>query len=134
LRQFERQSHAVEKYLKRRTRSPESPAKQALGQLIKGCHLAIHNATLLADENSALRIANNRQVQKRTKTVSSISQGGILTVQEGLVRTQSVGNVENGGGEQSINEPKRRAPSKCSLCSSLEHTARTCAQRYSNNQ
>ncbi len=133
LRQFEHQTRTVERYLKRRTRSPESPAKQALGQLIKGCHLAIHNAVLLADENSALRIANNRQTQKRTKTVSSISQGGILTVQEGLVRTQSVGNIENGGGEQPVNEPKRRAPSKCSLCSSLEHTARTCAQRYSNN-
>ena len=67
------------------------------------------------------------------KTVSSISQGGILTVQEGLIRTQSVGNIENGGGEQSVNKPKRRAPSKCSLCSSLEHTARIYVQRYSNN-
>ena len=60
LRQFERQSRAVQKYLKRRTISPETPAKQALGQLIKGCHLAIHNVILLADENAALYTANQR--------------------------------------------------------------------------
>ena len=51
----------VEKYLKHRTISLESPVKQALGQLIKGCHLAIHNATLLVNENTALQIANQKQ-------------------------------------------------------------------------
>ena len=61
LRQFERQSRTVEKYLNRRTTSLESLAKQVLGQLIKGCHLAIHNATLLADENIAFRTANQKQ-------------------------------------------------------------------------
>ena len=134
LQQFKRQSRTVEKYLKRRTRSPESPAKQALGQLIKGSHLAIHNATLLADENTALRTANQRQRQKRSKPVSSISQGGILTIQEGQLRTQSIGNIKGGEVGQSATQSKTRAPSRCSLCSSLEHTARTCAQRYSNNQ
>ena len=127
LRQFQRQSRVVEQYLKRRTISPESPAKQALGQLIKGCHLAIHNAALLIDENAALRTANQRQQRKRSKPVSSISQGGILTLQEGQLRTQSIGNIVGGGEEQSIAQPKTRAPSRCSLCSSLEHTARTCA-------
>ena len=102
--------------------------------MIKGCHLAIHNATLLADENAALRAANQRQQHKRSKPASSISQGGVLTIQEGQARTQSLQNSEGGEMEQPINEPKRRAPSKCSLCSSLEHTARTCAQRYTYNQ
>ena len=134
LRQFKYQSRTVEEYLKRHTKSPESPIKQALGQLIKGCHLAIHNATLLADENAALRIANQKQRQKRSKPASSISQGGILTVQEGQVRTQSVRNVGEGGEGQFAAQPKTRAPRKCSLCSSLEHTARTCVLRYSNNQ
>ena len=38
----------------------ETLAKQALGQLIKGYHLAIYNAILLVDENAILRIANQR--------------------------------------------------------------------------
>ena len=41
--------------------SPSSPTKQALGQLVKGCHLAMHNAILLADEDTALRLANQKQ-------------------------------------------------------------------------
>jgi hypothetical protein len=134
LRQLEHQTCTIEQHFRRRTMSSSSPTKQALGQLVKGCHLAMHNAILLADENTALRLANQKQRQKREKTVSSISQGGILTVQEGQTRTQSVRNVEGEGNRESVNEPKRRAPSRCSLCSSYEHTARTCAQRYSNNQ
>ena len=133
LRQLQRQSRTIEEHLRRRTIHSTSPTKQAVDQLIKGCHLAMHNAVLLSDENSKLRIANQKQRQKRSKTISSISQGGILTVQEGQLRTQSIQNGENVGVEQSVHEPKTRAPSKCSLCSSLEHTARTCAQRYSNN-
>ena len=134
LRQLQRQTRTIEQHLRRRTIDSASPTKQALNQLVKGCHLAMHNAVLLADENIKLRTANQKQRQKRSKTTSAISQGGILTVQEGLVRTQSVQNGGNMVGEQSVNEPKTRAPSKCSLCSSLEHTARTCAQRSSNNQ
>ena len=133
LRQLQRQSRTIEEHLRRRTIHSTSPTKQAVDQLIKGCYLAMHNAVLLSDENSKLRTANQKQRQKRSKTISSISQGGILTVQEGQLRTQSIQNGENVGVEQSVHEPKTRAPSKCSLCSSLEHTARTCAQRYSNN-
>ena len=36
----------------------ESPAKQALNQLIKGYYLVIHNATLLINKNAALHTAN----------------------------------------------------------------------------
>ena len=134
MQQFKHQSHTVETYLKHHTTSPESPAKQALGQLIKGCHLAMHNATLLINENTTLHTANQRQQHKCSKPVSSISQGGTLTIQEGQLHTQSVRNIREGGEGQSITQPKTRAPSQCSLCSSLEHTAHTCTQRYSNNQ
>ena len=60
LRQFECQSRTVQKYLKYYTISPETPAKQALSQLIKGYYLAIYNIILLVDENAALRTANQR--------------------------------------------------------------------------
>ena len=109
LRQFECQSRTVEKYLKRRTTSPESPAKQAL------------------------RTANQKQRQKRSKPALSISQRGIMTVREGELRTQSLRNVEERGEDQSVTQPKTKAPSRCSVCSSYEHTARTCAIRYGTN-
>ena len=88
---------------------------------------------LLADENIALRTANQRQRQKRSKPISSISQGGVLSVQEGRDRTQNIQNVEMTVGEQSIDQSRKRAPPRCSICRSYEHTARTCAQRYSTN-
>ena len=114
-------------------RSSKSPAKQTLNQLIKGCHLVIHNAVLLMNENSALCTANQRQQCKCLKPILFILQKGILTVQKGLVCTQSIENIENEGEEQSVNEPKCCVSSKCSLCSSLKHTVYTCAQHYNNN-
>ena len=88
----------------------------------------------MADENAVLHTANQRQKRKRSQPVSSISQGGILTVQEGQLRTQSIGNIKGRGESQSIAQLKTRAPSRYNLCSSLEYTARTYAQRYNNNQ
>ena len=87
----------------------------------------MHNAVLLADENIALRTVNQKQRQRRSKPVSSISQGGVLTVQEGRDRTQNVQNTDGTVGEQSTDQSRKRAPPRCSICRSLEHTARTCA-------
>ena len=100
----------VEQYLKHCITSPESPAKQMLNQLIKGCHLIIHNATLLINKNATLHMTNQRQQCKHSKPVSSISQGGILTIQEGQLHMQSIGNIGEGGEGQSITQPKTRAP------------------------
>ena len=53
--------------------------------------------------------ANQRQQHKCSKPVSSISQGGTLTIQEGQLHTQSVRNIREGGEGQSITQPKTRA-------------------------
>ena len=123
----------MKEYLDRCTTSPESPAKQALGQLIKGCHLVIHNATLLTDENIALCTANQKQQQKRSKPVLSISQGGIMTVREGQLHMQSCQNINIPVEEPSVVQSNTKAPQRCSICGSYEHTAHTCAQRHSTN-
>ena len=130
MQQLEHQIHTIKQHFRLYTIISLSPTKHALDQLIKGCYLVMHNAVLLVDENTALHTANQKQHQKHSKPVSSILQGGILTIQDGQLHTQ------NSGGEvvgQSINKPKPQASSKRSLCSSYEHTACTCAQRYSNN-
>ena len=127
LRELNHQARTIERGLKRRTASPPSPTKEALGQLIKGCQMAIHNAALLAHENEALRVANGIQKQKRAKTPASVSQGGVLTVQQGLNLVQEHDQMEFMVEAPVAVQPKKKAAPRCSACSSLEHTARTCS-------
>lgn len=39
-----------------------------LDQIIKGCYLSMHNAALLAQENTNLRAMNEKKRQKRTQS------------------------------------------------------------------
>ena len=48
----------LKRYLKRRIYSLPSPIEQALGQLVKGCKMAILSAILLVSENKKLYIEN----------------------------------------------------------------------------
>ena len=131
IRQLERQITVIKRYLQRRTTSPPSPIKQVLDQLIKGCEMAMHNAIFLANENVALRAANQKKRQKQTKKVLSVSQGGALTVQEGRDRTLNAQNEVIAIEAKVNSRVKTRAPPRCSICRSYEHTARVCAQRSS---
>ena len=131
--QLERQTKAIKDYIRRRTRTPPSPTDLALNQLVKGCQMAMHNAVLLTDENKRLRAANERQKKKRATRRSYVATGGVLTVQEGLNRSQIVDTeVIPKSTDQSV-DPQIRAPPKCSMCKSLAHTARTCPQREVSN-
>ena len=46
----------LKRYLRHRTHSLPSPIEQALGQLVKGCKMAMLSAVLLISENEKLRI------------------------------------------------------------------------------
>jgi hypothetical protein len=130
--QLETQANALKQFLKRRIQSPPSPSDQALDQLIKGCHMAMHNAVLLASENTDLQVANQRQKRKRNEPRRYIARGGILTVEEGKSRAAGSSNAnEEAGLHEEVAEPapKRRRPPKCSVCGIVGHTARTCSDR-----
>jgi hypothetical protein len=86
--QLELQTKAIRDYIKRRTQSPPSPTDLALNQLVKGCQMAMNSAVLLAEENRQFRAENERQKKKRAKRRSYIATGGVLTVQEGLNRSE----------------------------------------------
>jgi hypothetical protein len=131
--QLELQAKAIKEYLSRRTHSPPSPTDQALNQLVKGCQLAMHNAVLLAEENKQLQAANKRQKRKRARRREYIATRGILTVQEGLNRSQMARTEPDSGVVDQTAAVQTRAPRTCSICRSLEHTARTCPQRYNSN-
>ena len=89
----------------------------------------MHSAVLLAEENRQLRTENMRQKKKKAKRRLYSATGGILTGQEGIERSQ-LGEIEPKEGVLAQPEqPRIRAPSRCSLCNSLEHTARRCPSK-----
>jgi hypothetical protein len=95
--------------------------------------MAMNSAVLLADENKQLRAENERQKKKKANRRSYIAQGGVLTVEKGLDRSKTVGlQLMEGLTDQPV-KLQTRAPRTCSICRSLEHTARTCSQRGASN-
>ena len=91
--------------------------------------MAMHSATLLAEENKQLRTANERQKKKRAVRRSYVARGGVLTVQEGLSQLQTADTVVADEVYGPSNGPQTRAPRTCSMCKSLTHTAPTCPLR-----
>lgn len=77
-----RQASSINALLRTQSRSPTSPSKRALNQLIKGCQVAMHNAILLAKENKELRDENEKKKQKRTRSRRQIPAEEGLSVQE----------------------------------------------------
>ena len=61
---------------------PPSPTDKALGQLVKGCELAMNSVNLLIAENMRLQKANERVKQKRRLKRQFISREPALTAAE----------------------------------------------------
>jgi hypothetical protein len=126
------QTRAIQQLIRYRTQSPPTPAVQAVNQLVKGCQLAMHNATILAAENRQLRAANAKVRKKRAKKTVLVSRGGTLTAQE-VLESQNQAVIHDEVRIQVVEPPSRtvstRAPPTCSVCKSLEPTARTCLER-----
>jgi hypothetical protein len=95
--------------------------------------MAMHSAVLLADENKKLRTANERQIKKRAVRRLYIAKGGALTVQEGLNRSAIINTGPTDQSTGGVEEQRIRAPRTCSICKSLEHTARTCPLNFNSN-
>lgn len=74
--------------------------------------MAMHNAVLLASENTDLRTANQKQKQKREMPRVYIANGGILTAQEGLCRAETRVVADAEDLWPSDTQPKN-APSRC---------------------
>ena len=101
---------------------------QAIAQLVKGCQLAMNSATILAEENSKLRAANDRQRRKRQIQRQYIARGGVLQAEEGQRRVTEAQIVVQ-QGDQEVTPPVRtRAPPMCSKCHVQGHTRTQCRQ------
>jgi hypothetical protein len=93
----------------------------------------MNSAVLLVEENRQLRHENKRQKRKRVKKRAFIATGGVLTIQEGLDRSQATNIVPESGEVYEEVTIKTHAPRTCSMCKSLLHTARTCLTRQLSN-
>ena len=60
--------------------------------------------------------------------------GGVLLGAEGASRAQAAQEGAAEGAAEAAAERPQRAPRKCSMCQSLEHTARTCPRRQATSQ
>jgi len=59
--ELKHQTKLIKQYLQHCTQSSPSSIEQVLNQLIKSCHMMMHNAVLLASQNKKLFIENQRQ-------------------------------------------------------------------------
>jgi hypothetical protein len=91
--------------------------------------MAMHSAVLLAAENQRLRTANEKIQKKRQKKRSYVGTGGVLSAAE-VQEAQRGVVIEENAGMQAVEQPSlARAPRMCSICRSLDHTARSCPER-----
>jgi hypothetical protein len=104
----------------------QSPTSQALTQLVKGCQLAMHSATMLAEENTKLRATQTHQRQKKSRRRQYIASGGVLQAQEGqaLVAAAQMGVQES--SQVGTADAQTRAPPTCSKCHVQGHNRTQC--------
>ncbi|CAI6270440.1 unnamed protein product [Periconia digitata] len=78
--QLQKQAQHIQDLLRRQS---QSPTNQAICQLVKGCQLAMHSATILVEENIRLQAAVQRKERKKRQRQQYIARGGALQAQEG---------------------------------------------------
>ncbi len=89
----------------------------------------MYNAVLLASQNEKLYVENQRQKRKRGQKRLYLTRGGVLSGAEGQSLIENRENSRTEAVEDVSSGVRQRAPLKYSLCSSLEHNARTCPER-----
>lgn len=133
--QLQKQASILKELLKQRPNSPLTPSKIMLDQIIKGCAVTMHNAALLARENADLRAANERKRQKRNRSTRQMAHKGGLSVEEGLQLAQQLNQPVEGDGVVSHvqgdlpiqqDQPRKRAPPRCSGCGEIGHKINQC--------
>ena len=117
----------LKKLLRECIHSPPSPTKAALGQLVEVCEMAMDSGVFLAKENQDLRVAHEKQAQKKKSSNRQITiQEGIF-IEEGQSLLQSRNQVEGAistiSAESAPEAEQRlvRAPPRCSDCHIIGH-------------
>jgi len=88
----------------------------------------MHSAAILADENTKLREANQRQRRKQQQRRQYIATGDVLQAQQGQLLAREADMVGQ-QGDQNRTNTTRRAPPTCSICHIQGHNRTQCARR-----
>jgi hypothetical protein len=135
LKQLNRQASSIKAILSRRLQSPLSPTDRAFDQLIKGCSLAMHSATILRQEVRDLWAEKETQKQKRKKSTKRKAYAGGYSTQEAreafdsLDQAVEVPNEPAAEPASSTSQPITRAPPRCSDCHQVGHKRTQCPNR-----
>jgi hypothetical protein len=121
--QLQQQAQLVRDPLHRQSQSPSS---QAIGQLVKGCQLAMQSATILAEENAKLRAANHRQQRKRQQQRQYIARGGVLQAQEGRALAVKAQTGDQEGDQTQTPQARTRASPTYNKCHVQGHNRTQC--------
>ena len=70
--QLQKQAKMMKDLKDRRTKSPPSPLKLVVDQVLKGHYQALHHTALLVKENADLRAPNEKEKEKKTSKAHSI--------------------------------------------------------------
>ncbi len=130
--ELKHQTKLIKQYLQHCTQSSPSSIEQALNQLIKSCHMMMHNAVLLASQNKKLFIENQRQKWKWAQKQSYIAREGVLSGGKAQSLIEMNNNNSTATVEEAASGVRQRASPKCSVCSPLTHNAHTCPEHQSN--
>ena len=121
-----------------RSKSPPSPLKLVVDQILKGHYQALHHTALLVKENADLRAANEKKRQKRTGSTMQIAHEGGLSIEEGLqlaqqpiqpVEADEVVSHEQVDLPNQPIQPARKAPPTCSGCGITGYRTNQCKNR-----
>lgn len=104
-------------------RHSQSPPNQALSQLAKAAETTMHKVLMLQQQVDELRTANQHQKRKRETVRSFIATGGILTGVQGQQLAREATEVRQ------EEEPRKRAPPRCSNCHMIGHIRTSCPSK-----
>ena len=136
LKQLQKQASTIKKLLRQHTDSLSSPTKAALGQLIKGCEMAIDSGVFLAKEYQDLWAAQEKQTQKRKHSNKQIATQEGLSIKEGQSLLQSRNQVDEAMPAMPAKPPHEAerphvwAPPCCSDCHIIGHKQFQCPNHH----
>jgi hypothetical protein len=133
--QLQKQASSIKALLKQRSKSPPSPLKSAIDQVLKACQITMQSAALLEKEVSELRATNETKKRKRTRSIRQIaSEEGLSVLEASTLAMQPeqaiLAQVSREARPPPAHlQPRTRALPKCRACGIEGHKRNACPNR-----
>ncbi|OJK02386.1 hypothetical protein ASPACDRAFT_58706 [Aspergillus aculeatus ATCC 16872] len=124
--QFKKQEARLEQLL---SGVADTPMKSALDYVFKGAEMALNRAVLLEQEVRELRWANERLNTKKRRRNKQLTGLNGFTVDEAREAFQREYEKDKALQIEDQNQPRRRAPPRCSECGVQGHIRTRCPNR-----